>query len=95
MQLWPTRQLVPGDVWRTLFRQAAEQIDVLVYAGNFLIEAYDLVDVIRTKVDAGTRFRILLGDSQCEAVHQRAREERLSGTRGPLPLEPGISRRSR
>ncbi len=79
VQLWPTRQLVPGDVWRSLFRQATDQIDVLVYAGNFLIEAYDLVDVIRSKSDTGARFRILLGDSQCEAVHQRAKEERLSG----------------
>ena len=55
VQIWPTRQLVPGDVWRTLFRQATEQIDVLVYAGNFLIEAYDLVEVIRTKVRSRRR----------------------------------------
>jgi transcriptional regulator with XRE-family HTH domain len=77
VQLWPTRQAVPGDVWRTLFRQAERQIDVLVYSGGFLIEAYDLVEVIQAKASAGVRFRILLGDSHSEAVHQRAREERL------------------
>lgn len=79
VQVWPTRQQVPGDVWRSLFRQAKEQIDVLVYAGNFLIEAYDLVEVIRTKTAEGVRFRVLIGDSHAEPVHQRAREERLPG----------------
>lgn len=79
VQVWPTRQQVPADVWRALLRQAGEQIDVLVYAGGFLIEAYDLVEVIRAKTEAGVRFRILLGDPHAEAVHQRAREERLPG----------------
>lgn len=79
VQVWPTRQLVPADVWRSLFRQAKEQIDVLVYAGGFLIEAYDLVEVIRAKTAQGVRFRLLIGDSHAEAVHQRAREERLPG----------------
>ena len=37
-----------------------------------------MVEIIRTKSETGVRFRILLGDSQCEAVHQRAKEERLS-----------------
>ncbi|HET9648304.1 MAG TPA: hypothetical protein VFP34_08745 [Microlunatus sp.] len=54
VQVWPTRQLAPGDVWRALFRQAKAQIDVLVCACNFLIEAYDLVEVIRTKAERGT-----------------------------------------
>lgn len=79
VQVWPARQHVPADVWRALFRQAKDQIDVLVYSGGFLIEAYDLVEVIRAKSSAGVRFRILLGDPHAEAVHQRAREERLPG----------------
>jgi len=79
VQLWPTRQSVPSDVWRSLFKQTKEQVDVLVYAGGFLIEAYDLVNIIAENCNQGVRFRLLLGDSQCEAVHQRAQEERLSG----------------
>lgn len=78
VQLWPTRNTVPGDVWRSLIHQASSQLDVLVYSGGFLIEAYDLVEVVRRKAAAGASIRILLGDSRCEAVRQRAREEQLS-----------------
>ncbi|MGL5827173.1 MAG: hypothetical protein ACRCYU_20505, partial [Nocardioides sp.] len=77
VQLWPTRNNVPEEVWRSLFGQAAEQIDVLVYAGGFLIEAYDLVEVIERRSAAGVRFRILLGDSRCEQVRIRGEEEGL------------------
>jgi len=77
VQLWPTRNLVPSDVWRALMRQTSQQLDVLVYSGGFLIEAYDLIEVIRAKSAAGTSFRLLIGDSRCEAVRQRAHEEQL------------------
>ncbi|MGL5827507.1 MAG: XRE family transcriptional regulator, partial [Nocardioides sp.] len=77
VQLWPTRNNVPEEVWRSLFGQAAEQIDILVYAGGFLIEAYDLVEVIARQSAAGVRFRILLGDSRCEQVRIRGEEEGL------------------
>ena len=77
VQFWPSRSAVPGDVWRSLFREANKQLDILVYAGNFLIEAYDLVDVVRDKSAAGTNFRILLSDARSEAVRQRGREENL------------------
>jgi transcriptional regulator with XRE-family HTH domain len=77
VQVWPMRGEVPGDVWRSLFAQAADQVDILVYSGGFLIEAYNLVEVIRTKADAGTTIRILLGDPRCEAVRLRSRDEGL------------------
>lgn len=77
VQIWPTRNAVPGDVWRTLLDQTARHVDVLVYAGGFLVEAYDLVDVIRRKAPAGVNFRVLVGDSRCEAVRQRGEEEGL------------------
>jgi transcriptional regulator with XRE-family HTH domain len=77
VQIWPTRNTVPGEVWRSLFNQAHAQIDVLVYAGGFLIEAYDLVEVVTTKAAAAVNFRILLGDPRCEAVRQRGIEEGL------------------
>ena len=77
VQVWPMRGKVPGDVWRSLFDQATNEIDILVYSGGFLIEAYSLVEVIRTKVNAGTTFRILIGDPRCEAVRLRGRDEGL------------------
>jgi transcriptional regulator with XRE-family HTH domain len=77
VQIWPTRSDVPHEVWRALMRQASENIQVLVYAGGFLVESLDFVNVVRAKSAAGAEIRILLGDSECEAVRQRAREEGL------------------
>lgn len=77
VQVWPTRAGMPGDVWRSLLQQSLSAVDVLVYSGGFLIEAFNLVDVIRSKAEAGVGFRILLGDSRCEAVRLRSRDEGL------------------
>lgn len=77
VQIWPTRGDVPGDVWRSLFAQAAADVDLLVYSGGFLIEAHNLVDIIETKAAAGTNFRLLIGDPRCEAVRLRSRDEQL------------------
>ncbi|WP_067475058.1 helix-turn-helix domain-containing protein [Nocardia amamiensis] len=77
VQIWPTRSEVPHEVWRALMRQASETIGILVYAGGFLVESLDFVNVIRAKSAAGAEIRILLGDGECEAVRQRAREEGL------------------
>lgn len=75
VQIWPTRNLVPGDVWQSLLDQANDEVCILVYAGSFLFEAYDLVETIRAKAAAGTRFKILVGDGGCEAVRVRSLEE--------------------
>lgn len=75
VQIWPTRNHIPGDVWRSLLGQASDEVRILVYAGSFLFEAYDLVEIIRTKAPAGTRFKILVGDGSCEAVRVRSIEE--------------------
>lgn len=75
VQIWPTRNQVPGDVWRSLFAQAHDEINVLVYAGSFLFEAYDLVETVRAKARLGVRFKILVGDGGCEAVRVRSIEE--------------------
>lgn len=77
VQMWPTRNAVPGDVWRSLFRQTRSQLGMLVYSGGFLVEAYDLVEVVRSKAADGVTVRILLGDSRCEAVRRRGLEENL------------------
>src|SRR3954466_9875120 len=39
VQIWPTRNLVPGDVWQSLLDQATDEVRILVYAGSFLFEA--------------------------------------------------------
>src|SRR5215213_9823833 len=38
VQVWPTRNDVPAEVWRTLLQQTSHHLDVLVYAGGFLVE---------------------------------------------------------
>ncbi|MFC9436745.1 helix-turn-helix domain-containing protein [Nocardia sp. NPDC057030] len=77
VQIWPTRPEVPHEVWRSIMRQASTSIEILVYAGGFLVESLDFVNVVRAKAEAGTEVRILLGDSSSEAVRARAREEGL------------------
>ncbi|WP_157224056.1 XRE family transcriptional regulator [Nocardia paucivorans] len=77
VQIWPTRLEVPHDVWRALMRQVTNRIDVLVYAGGFLVESLDFVDVVRTKAAAGVVIRILLGESDSPEVIARSREEGL------------------
>ena len=77
VQLWPTRNDVPGDVWQSLIRQAKHRLDILVYAGGFLVESFRLGDVLRTKSDEGVDTRILIGDPTCEAVRLRGIEEGL------------------
>jgi transcriptional regulator with XRE-family HTH domain len=78
VQLWPSRNAVPEEIWRSLFAQADEQIDILVYSGGFLIEAYGLVEIIERKSAEGVSFRILLGDPRCEQVRIRGEDEGLS-----------------
>jgi transcriptional regulator with XRE-family HTH domain len=77
VQLWPTRNDVPGDVWQSLIRQAMRRLDILVYAGGFLVESFRLGDVLRTKSVEGVETRILIGDPTCEAVRLRGLEEGL------------------
>lgn len=77
VQIWPTRNAVPAEVWHTLFRQVERHLDVLVYSGGFLVETFDLVGVVRDKAAGGASVRILVGDSRCDAVRSRGREEGL------------------
>ncbi|WP_433196663.1 helix-turn-helix domain-containing protein [Nocardia sp. CA-107356] len=72
VQIWPTRPDVPHDVWRALLRQASKNIEILVYAGGFLVESLDFVNVAQAKSEAGAEIRILLGDADSEAVRARS-----------------------
>ncbi|MBF6268313.1 helix-turn-helix domain-containing protein, partial [Nocardia farcinica] len=64
VQFWPTRSEVPHDVWRSLMRKADRRMEVLVYAGGFLVESLDFADVVRRKAAAGVDIRVLLGASE-------------------------------
>jgi len=73
-RVWPTRSAVPTETWHALFEQARSQLDILVYAGGFLIESLDLADVLRWKANQGTAVRVLVGDPSAAAVRLRANE---------------------
>src|SRR5689334_23033461 len=38
VQMWAARSDVPHEVWRAVMDQARDTVDVLVYAGGFLVE---------------------------------------------------------
>ncbi len=77
VQLWPTRNEVPADVWRTLISQAERTDGDLVYAGGFLVETFGLVDVVREKSELGARSASCSATHRCEAVRARGVEEGL------------------
>jgi hypothetical protein len=72
--IWPTRSAVSSETWHALFSRATRQLDILVYAGGFLIETLDLRDVLGWKASNGTAIRVLVGDPECTAVRMRAAE---------------------
>lgn len=74
VEFYPSRSLVPPDVWRTLIDQAQEHLDVLVYAGLFLPEIQD-IGRIADRATAGCQVRLLLGSPHATAVRTRGDEE--------------------
>lgn len=73
-RVWPARSAISTETWHALFSKATEELDILVYAGAFLIETLDLADVLQWKASAGTRVRVLVGDPESAAVRMRAAE---------------------
>lgn len=73
-RVWPTRSTISTETWHALFSKASSELDILVYAGAFLIETLDLAEVLRWKASAGTRVRVLVGDPASAAVQMRAEE---------------------
>jgi hypothetical protein len=57
-----------------LFSRTREELDILVYAGAFLIETLDLAEVLECKASRGTKIRVLVGDPESQAVRTRAEE---------------------
>ncbi|MEW1612162.1 MULTISPECIES: helix-turn-helix transcriptional regulator [unclassified Streptomyces] len=75
--LYDQRADVPVSTYVELFAQARKLIDVLVYAGVYLHEAYpSLNDLLRERAAGGCTIRIALGDADAENVQQRGREEK-------------------
>jgi len=73
-RVWPMRSTISTETWHALFNGATEQLDILVYAGAFLIEALDLPDVLQWKASTGTTIRFLVADPGSQAVRIRAAE---------------------
>lgn len=81
VHVYPTRSAVPFSVWTELIAGVKEQLDVLVFSGQFLVEQHNILPVIREKASQGVKFRFAVGDETATAVTQRAMEE---GTTGGL-----------
>lgn len=90
VHLYPTRSAMTGAAWSDLLSGVETSMDVLVFSGAFLVEQYDLIPLIRTKVAQGVQFRILVGDEKSSAVIERAIEE---GTPGGLEGRIQLMRR--
>lgn len=81
VHLYPSRSSIPFTLWTELIASVKEQMDVLVFSGQFLVEQHDILPVVRHKAAEGVRFRFAVGDETSTAVTQRAMEE---GTTGGL-----------
>jgi hypothetical protein len=90
LELHPSRAAVPHAVWAQLIASTHEALDVLTYAGTFLFEQHNIVDVLREKSGAGVRCRFLIGDETTPEVRRRAEEE---GTTGGLEGRIQVHRR--
>lgn len=73
-RVWAARSSISSETWHALFSRATKRLDILVYAGAFLIETLDLADVLSWKASRGTRVRVLVGDPDSDAVRLRAQE---------------------
>ena len=74
---YPHRSVVPADLWDELLGGASDRIDVLVHAGQFLIERPDFIRTLTDKAGAGVTVRINFGDPDSDAVELRSAEEGL------------------
>ena len=100
-RVWPARSSISTETWHVLFSRATKRLDILVYAGAFLIETLDLADVLAWKASRGMRVRVLVGDPDSDAVRIRAEElstawlpERCRSTLNYLDNISGICLRS-
>ena len=74
---YPHRNAVPLDLWDHLLAEARDRIDVLVHAGQFLVERPNFIRTLSEKAAVGVTIRINFGDPACRAVTLRSEEEQL------------------
>lgn len=72
--VWPTRTAISSDQWHELFSRATRQVDILVYAGDFLIEILDFFEVVAAKAARGVSVRMLIGDPASCVIQHRVQE---------------------
>lgn len=75
---WPRRTAISTETWHRLFDHARSRLDILIYAGAFLVETIDLADVLRFKAGQGVAIRVLVGDPDSGPVKARAAELELA-----------------
>lgn len=76
VDFYPSRAAVARGLWRSLLEEASERIEILVYAGQFLVDSHpDLSRLLVDKSRSGARVRLLFGDPSSEAVQRRGDEE--------------------
>jgi Domain of unknown function (DUF5919) len=86
--LYPSRSAIPDTLWHALIDGANEHLDVLVFAGLFLLDGYpDLAQTLIRKAEDGVSVRLLLGDPTSDAVRLRGEEEGIGdGMAGRIQL---------
>ncbi len=73
---YPHRGAVPPDLWRRLVDKASERVEVLVYAGLFLVDSHpDLPAKLVARAADGLQVRLLYGDPESDTVAWRGDEE--------------------
>ncbi|MFD6756571.1 XRE family transcriptional regulator [Micromonospora gifhornensis] len=78
--VYPRRSAVPNDLWRDFVDQATERVDILVYAGLFLVEQdRRFTDKLRAKAEDGVQVRVLLGDPASPEIERRSTDESVAG----------------
>src|SRR5882757_9404860 len=81
VRVHPDRSSVPRDTWLQLVGSATRHIDILVYAGTFLVQTNPrIADMLAERAAAGVKVRLCWADPDSQAVDIRDREEGLRGT---------------
>lgn len=88
IRVYPTRGVVPLELWLSLITGATKELGLLAYAGLFLLDNNpDITERIIDRAAAGVRVRILLADPTSAQVRARGHEEGIGeGLRGRVEV---------
>jgi hypothetical protein len=75
--VYPHRNMIPTELWDQLLESATDRIDVLVHAGQFLVERPIFIPTLADKATAGVNVRVNFGDPASRAIALRSEEEKL------------------